>query len=98
MNPILGGALAMAAGLVSLFFLRFWRVSGDRLFLFFCLAFSTLALNWLGLALSPSVSEAHGEVFLLRLLAFVLIIIGVVDKNRRSAPADEHEQDRARVR
>lgn len=92
MNPILGGALTMAAWLTSLFFLRFWRVTRDRLFLFFCLAFSTLALNWLGLASLRSLSEAHGEVFLLRLLAFVLIIIGVVDKNRRSRASDRNEQ------
>jgi hypothetical protein len=84
MNPMLGGALAMAAWLISLFFLRFWRTTRDRLFLFFCLAFSTLSLNWLLLAWLPSLSETHGEVFLLRLLAFVLIIIGVVDKNRRN--------------
>jgi len=84
MNPILGGALAMATWLASVFFFRFWRVTRDRLFLFFCLSFATLALNWLGLAWAPALSEAHEGVFLLRLLAFVLIIIGVVDKNRRS--------------
>jgi hypothetical protein len=90
MNPILGGALAMATWLAGLFFFRFWRVTHDRLFLFFCLAFSTLALNWLGLAWRPSLSEAHGEVFLLRLLAFLLIIIGVVDKNRRGRTSDRN--------
>ena len=88
MNPILGGALAMATWLASLFFFRFWRVTRDRLFLFFCLAFSTLALNWLGLAWQPSLSESQGEVFLLRLLAFTLIIVGVVDKNRRSRASE----------
>jgi hypothetical protein len=91
MNPIMGGALAMATWLASLFFFRSWRVTQDRLFLFFCLAFTTLALNWLGLALLPSLSETHGEVFLLRLLAFTLIIVGVVDKNRRNSASGRRE-------
>ncbi|MEO8185155.1 MAG: DUF5985 family protein [Deltaproteobacteria bacterium] len=94
MNQLLCGALTMAAWVAGLFFFRFWRVSGDRLFLFFLLAFWSLALNWLGLALLPAASESRHGVFLLRLLAFALIIAGVVDKNRRSHDrngGDTHE-------
>lgn len=91
MNQILGGALVMATWVASLFFFRFWRVTRDRLFLFFCLAFFLLASSWLWLAWLPSLSEAHREVFILRLLAFVLIIIGVVDKNRRSRASERNE-------
>jgi hypothetical protein len=95
MNPILGGALAMTAWLASLFFLRSWSVTRDRLFLFFSLAFATLGLNWLGLAWLPSVSETHGELFLLRLLAFTLIIVGVLDKNRRTPASGAQDASRA---
>jgi len=87
MNQLLYGALAMAAWLAGLFFLRFWRVTRDRLFVFFVLAFWLLALNWLGLGLVPSTLEARHEVYLLRLLAFGLISAGVLDKNRRSHSA-----------
>lgn len=88
MNQILWGALAMSGWVAGLFFLKFWRVTRDRLFFFFFLAFSMLALNWLGLALVPSVAETRHQVFILRLLAFVIIIVGVVDKNRRSRAHD----------
>jgi hypothetical protein len=84
MTQFLSGALAMSGWIVALFFLRFWRVTRDRLFLFFFLAFLMLALNWLGLALLPSVAESRHRVLLLRLLAFVLIILGVIDRNRRA--------------
>jgi hypothetical protein len=83
-NLFLWGALAMASCLVALFFRRFWRVTGDRLFLFFALGFLTLALNWTGLALAHPPEESRHYLYILRLLAFVLIIIGIVDKNHRS--------------
>lgn len=84
----LWGALAMASWTAGLFFLRFWKLSHDRLFLFFFLAFWVLALNWVGLAVLSWGPETHHYVFLLRLLAFVLIIAGVIDKNRRAARAN----------
>ncbi len=44
MNQTMWGALAMSAFVAGLFFLRFWQVSGDRLFLFLCLTFEALCL------------------------------------------------------
>jgi hypothetical protein len=84
-NMFLWGALAMASIAVCLFFLRFWRVSRERLFLFFALAFVAFAANWAGLALVNPPVESRHYLYLVRLLAFVLIIVGIVDKNRRSA-------------
>ena len=70
--------------MAGLFFLRFWTLSRDRIFLYFCVAFWLLGLNWLGLALIPWVPETRDEVFVVRLLAFILIIVGVVEKNCRA--------------
>jgi hypothetical protein len=84
MNLLLWGALATAAAAIGLFFARFWRDSRDRLFLFFFLAFMILSLNWIGLALVPRDSESRHQVYVLRLVAFVLIIVGIIDKNRRA--------------
>lgn len=84
LNQVLLGALAMAAWIAGLFFLRFWRASRDRLFVFFALAFWLLAINWLARALIRWEPSAQHEVFLLRLVAFTLIIVGVIDKNRRA--------------
>jgi peptidoglycan/LPS O-acetylase OafA/YrhL len=85
MNPVLGGALTLASALAGLFFARFWRDSRDRLFLFFALAFLALAGNWLVLARSPRLPDTDAVAFLPRLLAFLLIIAGIIDKNRRSS-------------
>ena len=85
MNPVLGGALTLASAVASVFFLRFWRDSRDRLFLFFSCAFIFMAANWLVLARSPHLAETVPSAFLPRLLAFLLIIAGIIDKNRRSS-------------
>ena len=84
-NLVLWGALGSASIAVCLFFLRFWRLSRERLFLFFTLAFAAFAFNWLGLAVAQPPVESRHYLYMMRLLAFVLIIIGIVDKNRRSA-------------
>ena len=88
MNQFLWGALAMSGAIAALFFLKFWSATRDRLFIFFFLAFLMLALNWVGLAAVQSVAESRHKVLLLRLLAFVLIIVGVIDKNRRAARSE----------
>ena len=85
LSPVLWGALAMSAWAAGLFFLKFWRGSGDRLFAFMAAAFWALSVHWLWLAIARTAGETTYGVFLLRLLAFVLIIVGVVDKNRRGA-------------
>jgi uncharacterized protein DUF5985 len=83
----LWGAIAMCCAAVALCFLRYWRTSGERLFIFFAIAFLALSLNWTGLAfIDPGVELRH-TLFLFRLAAFILIIVGIVDKNRRSTDA-----------
>ena len=83
-DPFLWGAEAMASLTAALLFLRFWRLTRDRLFTFFSLAFCSLALNWIVLAVDNAPAEEHHYVYLLRLAAFMLIIIGIIDKNRRA--------------
>jgi hypothetical protein len=83
MNQFLWGMLAMAALVAALLFLRLWRSGGDRLFAFFAAAFAIFALNWIGLGVSNPDHETVHYSYLLRLGAFVLIIVGIVDKNRR---------------
>jgi hypothetical protein len=82
MNRFLLGALAAVALTIALFFLSFWRESRDRLFAFFAAAFAVLGIEW---ALHGALSlrqESQHFPFLLRLCAFVLILIGIIDKNR----------------
>jgi len=82
MMQFLWGALTATFAVVSLFFLRFWGLTRDRLFLFFAAGFLALAANWLVLAVSNPASEVHHRVYLVRLAGFLLIIVGIVEKNR----------------
>jgi uncharacterized membrane protein HdeD (DUF308 family) len=85
----LWGALVLACAASGLFFLRFWRKTRDRLFLVFAVAFWILGVNWLVLALTGRDDEGRWYLYLIRLLAFVLILAGIVDKNRaRPKPRD----------
>lgn len=76
-----GGAFVASLG-VALYFLRFYRRTGDRLFAVFALAFLVFALNR---ALLQIVSDETATwVYLVRLAAFVAILYAIVDKNTRS--------------
>lgn len=79
----LHGATVMGSMACALFFLRFWRQSRDRLFAFFGLAFVALAVNWTLLTLFDAPDESRHYIYLLRLVAFGLIIFGIWDKNRK---------------
>ena len=82
MTRFILGLLAMASAAIALFFLKFLRESRDRLFGFFAAAFAVLACDWLVQACVTPRHESQHYIFLIRLLAFLLIIGGVVDKNR----------------
>jgi hypothetical protein len=82
MVEFLSGVIFAGSLTAALFFLRFWRQSGDRLFAIFALAFAVFALSRLGLAVLDEANEARSWVYLLRLATFVLIIVAIVDKNR----------------
>ena len=72
----------MGYGVAGLFFLRFWRDTHDRLFSIFALAFWVLALNRFAFLFISEESETRTLVYLVRLAAFILILIAIIDKNR----------------
>ena len=85
MNQFLWGACGAAAATITLFFLRFWRQTRDRLFALFALAFMALATNWTILGLVDPANESRHVAYVFRLLAFGLIVAAIIDKNRRAA-------------
>ena len=73
------GLFTAASLAAALFFLRFWKRSGEGLFLSFALAFVLLAMNN---ALSSFVGgDQYPAIYLLRLAAFALIIFAILRKN-----------------
>jgi glucose uptake protein GlcU len=82
MVQLVTGALVMGYVVIGLFFLRFWKQSHDRLFGFFAAAFFVLAGQRLALAFTTETNENTLYLYLIRLLAFGLILFGILDKNR----------------
>ena len=86
MAEFIDGAIMMAFAVCGLLFLRFWRRSHDRLFVMFSIAFWILAVNRLFLALlahdDAPAQEHQTLLYVVRLVAFTIILIAVIDKNR----------------
>ncbi len=82
MTSVILGAVAMASLVASLFFIRFWRQTRDRFFLFFAIAFGVDAVSRTILALGDISKEHEPFFYLARLVTFGLIIIAIIDKNR----------------
>jgi drug/metabolite transporter (DMT)-like permease len=79
----LQGISATAAWASGLLFVRVWRQTHDSLFGFFGVAFWLLAASWALLAVFAPTEETRPYIYGIRLLAFILLIIGMVAKNRR---------------
>lgn len=88
MVEMLAGALVLAYLIAGVHFFQFWRRTGDRLFIHFAVAFWLFVLNQL-VTSSPNVADQTGGYeYLLRVLGFVVIIAGIVDKNRGRSRSD----------
>ena len=72
-------AIALGSSTEGLFFVRFWKVTGDRLFLSFALAFFGEVVSRIWMALSAVSSEEDPSIYMLRFISYGLIGSG----NRR---------------
>ena len=82
MDDFLAGSIVTASFLAGLFFLRFWRETGDRFFLLFALSFWIEGANRFMLARYVGPNEDAPIYYLVRLVAYGLIIAAIVMKNR----------------
>ena len=78
----LSGAVSLGFLVCGLFFLRYWSRSRDELFLAFAVAFALLGLGQAILALANIPTEERSSLYLIRLTAFLLILIAIYRKNR----------------
>ena len=81
LSEVLLGAIAMASLAIGLFLLRFWHETRDRFFLLFALSFFVEGLNRLALALSERPNEGRPAIYCIRLTAYALILVAIVNKN-----------------
>jgi hypothetical protein len=77
------GAIALGTFMAGLFFLRFQKLTGDRLFVFFAFAFFGETVSSICMAFTAASSEEHPFIYLLRFVSYGLIIWGILHKNRK---------------
>lgn len=85
MEPLLhftAGAITLGFAVIALFFLRFWRITRDRLFLSFALAFLLLGIGQAMLTFLEVRDEERSWLFAVRLAAFLCILLAIWRKNR----------------
>jgi hypothetical protein len=72
----------------GVFFLKYWKASKDRFFLFFSVACWLLSIERIALVFltnqytAPDHAEVASWIYIFRLLAFAMILIAIVEKNR----------------
>jgi membrane-associated PAP2 superfamily phosphatase len=84
MSPLacfLSGLIAMGFAVAGLFFLSFWRRTRDSLFLAFAVAFGLLAVNQGLTTFVRAPEETQSQIYLIRLMAFLILIVAIVLKN-----------------
>lgn len=82
MDQLMMGAISAGSALAALFFFRFWVQTRDRFFLYFAASFGIESLNRVALALVPHASEHEPLFYLIRLVAYGLILAAIWQKNR----------------
>lgn len=92
MIDFLSGACTLGFVVAAMYFVRFWRRTGERLFSSFAVAFVLLALNQVAVTAFADADERNGYSYVLRVLGFVLILYAIVEKNMRARPPDGRPQ------
>lgn len=82
LNAFLLGAITFGSLVVALFFLRYWRSTRDRFFLFFALSFLIEAVNRADTGMRSGMSETTPVHYTIRLITYALILLAIWDKNR----------------
>lgn len=80
----MAGAICVMFYIVALFFWQFYRKIGDRFFLLFSISFHIFAVERCALVLLSISDESRSFLYMVRFIAFVIILIAIIDKNRKS--------------
>ena len=79
------GIIVTASFTAAVYFLKFWRNTHDPLFMAFAAAFTIEVLNRLTYLFLESPNEGSPAIYIVRLLAFLIILVAIVRKNRSRA-------------
>lgn len=81
MERMLLSAISMASLVAAMFFLRFWKKTRDKFFLWFAVSFAIEGINRAALGLSQDPNEGQPFFYIIRFLSYLLIVIAIVSKN-----------------
>jgi hypothetical protein len=84
LDHFFAGTTCMSFLVICMFFLHFWQKTRDRLFLFFAAAFGVFMTERAVRVIMRAETEWAPYIYTIRLIGFVLILLAIVDKNRRS--------------
>jgi hypothetical protein len=94
MTIFLSGMITMGFVIASLFFFRFWWRTRDMLFVYFGVAFCLLAISQALNAIAGIPGDDQAWIYLLRFVAFALLIVGIVAKNVGDATRKRSARER----
>lgn len=84
MSQMLVGAIVTASFVAGLFFFRYWRSTRDRFFLYFALSFWIEAADRAAFGLTGGPTTEFEPLFYgVRVLAYGLIVLAILQKNRK---------------
>lgn len=75
------GVIATGLAAIGVVFLRYWRRTSDQLFLLFGIAFLIEGANRSWLLTQSHPNQATSDYYLVRLLSFLIILVGILRKN-----------------
>ena len=81
-SDLVAGMLLAGDLIAALFFARFYRDTRDRLFLWFAAGFGLLAIQRTVIASADLLPTDPIIAYVIRLVAFLLFLGAIVDKNR----------------
>jgi Family of unknown function (DUF5985) len=79
------GIIVTASLTAAAYFFKFWTQTRDSLFLAFSTAFFIEGLNRIGFLFVERPNEAGAMIYVVRLVAFLLILGAIVRKNQKGA-------------
>ena len=83
------GVIVTASLTAAGFFWRFYRQTRDSLFFAFAAAFAIEGVNRMAFLLVDKPSEGSPIIYMVRLVAFLLLLGAIVAKNRGSSPRNK---------
>ena len=78
------GVIVTTSLVTAAFFFRFWKKTHDPLFLAFAAAFAIEGVNRLAFLAIDQPNEGSPAIYLVRLAAFLLILVAIIAKNRNT--------------